>query len=141
MKNNFIKLITLLTVAVINTSCSTTEEVDIDTTAPKVLIESPSVNQTYVGYWGGAWPEADKVIIKALGVDDTKIESIKLTVLNEIGTIVFEKTVNSVTNTQTKLVISASYTPTEIGTYSLVFTAIDLNGNIENSVSRNFTVK
>ncbi|SDS35561.1 hypothetical protein SAMN05216503_2795 [Polaribacter sp. KT25b] len=121
------KLIALLVLGVIYTSSSTNEEEKTDTTALTVLIQSPNLNQTYVGYWGGAWPEADKVSLKALGVDDTKIASMKLTVINDSGTVVFAKTVNSSKSTQTELVISESFTPPEIGTYSVIFNAIDQN--------------
>ena len=141
MKSSKTKLISLLILGVLYTSCSTNDEENTDTTSPTISIQSPNLNQTYVGYWGGAWPEADKVNLKALGVDDTKIASMKLTVINDNGTVVFEKTVNSSPSTQTELVISEIFTPTEIGTYTVIFSAIDLMGNIETSVPRTFSVK
>lgn len=140
MKNIKIKLITLSILGIIYTSCSTDDDKNSDTTAPTVLIQSPNLNQNYVGYWGGAWPETDKVSLKALGTDETRIASMKLTVLNSNGTIVFEKTVNSKTNTQTELIISENFTPKEIGTYNVILSANDVSGNITTSDALPFSV-
>ncbi|XMO88384.1 Ig-like domain repeat protein [Algibacter sp. AS12] len=141
MKNNSIKLITFLLLMVLFASCSNNSEEEMDTTAPTVLIQSPDVNQSYVGYWGGAWPETDRVNLKALGTDETEIASIKLIVINSSGALVFEKTVNSATSNQTELIISESFTPPEVDTYSVVFVVNDVNGNIETSESRTFVVE
>ena len=141
MKNRGTIFIALLLLGVTCTSCSTDDEESMDITAPKVSILSPEGNQTYVGDWGGAWPEGDKVNLKASGVDETNIASMKLTVTNSIGTVVLEITVNSTTDTQTELVISETFTPIDTGTYSVIFTATDVHGNVEISVPRTFLVK
>ncbi|APZ47122.1 hypothetical protein BW723_12880 [Polaribacter reichenbachii] len=141
MKNSRTKLIILFVLAILFTSCSTNNEENIDTTEPMISIQSPQLNQTYVGYWGGAWPEADKVNLIASGVDETGISSIKLTVINESKTVVFEKIVNSTTSSQTELVISENFTPQEIGTYSVIFSVTDVIGNIETSAPRTFLVE
>ena len=141
MKNNNIKLILLIAVGILISSCSNDVEENLDTIAPTISIESPEVNQNYVGYWGGAWPEADKVFIKAIGTDETKIAFMHLKVLDNNGTIVFEKTVNSSANMQTKLIISESFTPSKTETYSVIISATDANGNIQNSDPRFFIVE
>lgn len=141
MKNSRTIVIAVLTLGLTYTSCSTDDEENVDVTAPTVSILSPGLNQTYVGDWGGAWPEGDKVDLRATGVDETKIASMKLAVTNGAGAVVLEKTVNSTTDTQTELIISESFTPTTAGVYSAIFTATDAQGNVEISVPRTFSVK
>ncbi|TRX59989.1 hypothetical protein FNH22_08010 [Fulvivirga sp. M361] len=84
MKNSGTIFSALLILGMMYASCSTDDEGKTDLTAPTISIQSPDVNQTYIGDWGGAWPEEDKVNLIALGVDETKIASMKLTVTNSI---------------------------------------------------------
>lgn len=142
MKNYKI-IIALFVIGFMNVSCSDNDALNkiTDVIEPIISIQSPIVNQTYVGHWGGAWPEADKVILKATGKDETLIESMKLTVLNGKGVSVFEKIVNTTVSNQTELFIAESFQPTDAGIYSVIVTVTDMNGNSKVSLPRTFLVK
>lgn len=51
MISKSIKLIVFITIGFLTTNCSNHLEDTSDTIAPTILIESPEVNQNYVGYW------------------------------------------------------------------------------------------
>ncbi|GAA4235870.1 hypothetical protein GCM10022291_18800 [Postechiella marina] len=140
MKNIKLKLIALFTLSIGYTSCSNDDE-NTENNAPTISIQSPELNQTYIGYWGGAWPDGDKIIVKALGTDEDKVTSMNLTVKNADGTVVLDKTINNTTNNDKALTISESFEPTDAGNYNVIFSATDINGNIETSKPRFFLVK
>lgn len=63
-----------------------------------------------------------------------------LKVLDNNGITVLEKTIINTTDLQTELIISESFTPSKIETYSVIISATDSNGNIKHAEPRFFTV-
>ena len=133
-----ILLSALVAIGITFTNCSSEDDNNTDTNAPTVSIQSPDLNQTYktdLGY--GLGPEI--VILESQGVDDVKIKTMKLTVTNSEGIVVFEKTTNSISDSETTLNIADGFKTSNAGTYNVVYTATDASGNVGTSNPRTFT--
>ena len=143
MKRHRIIAITLLMIGSIFTNCSSDDEEsfdqNLDETNPTISIISPEPDQTFVAEWGGAWPEGEPVTLEAKGIDDVKISSIVVTVTNSNGDIVFEKTIENVSNNDKEFTISESYLSEDQDVYTVIFTATDSSGNIATSAPRTFS--
>ena len=139
VKTHLIFLISLFIIGLTLTNCTSDDEENIDETAPTVSIISPELDQTYVAEWGGAWPEGEPVTLRAKGIDDIKINTMIVTVTNSNGDIVFEKTIENVSNIEKEFMISENYTSENQDVYTVIFTAIDSSGNIGTSTPRTFT--
>ncbi len=133
-KFNFI----LIAIGLIFMNCSENNQSQINDMSPEVLIISPTPNQKYVAEWGGAWPKGEPVTLEANGTDDLEINTIIIVVRNSNGDIVFEKTTDNTSSNKTAFTVSEKYIAQEVDTYTVVFTAIDSNGNKASSISRSF---
>ncbi len=133
-----ILLSALVAIGMTFTNCSSNDDQNADTNAPTISIQSPDLNQTYKTDLGnGLGPEI--VILTAQGIDDIKMKTMKLTITNSDGTVVFEKTTNGSPDTETTLAIADGFETTNAGTYNVVFTATDNSGNVGTSNPRTFT--
>jgi len=136
MKNNKILFSIFLVIGLVFTSCSNDNTV-VDTTAPKVFIQSPILLLAYSTDLGNS-NVPYRVTLKAYGADETKISTLKLIVTNSDGTIVFEKTRGSDVGSIQILDITEGFETTNAGTYKAVFIATDTGGNMTTE-SVNFT--
>ncbi|QJP33944.1 hypothetical protein F0365_05770 [Nonlabens sp. Ci31] len=129
----------LVAIGMTFTNCSSDDDGNADTIAPTISIQSPDLNQTYSTDQGNfLGPEI--AILTAQGVDNVKMETMTLTVLNSDGTVVFEETrSNNDPDNETILTISDGFETTNAGTYNVIFTATDGSGNTETSNPRTFT--
>ena len=129
----------LLIIGLAFTNCTSDDDESIDETAPEISIISPESGQTYVAEWGGAWPEGEPVTLEAKGIDDVKINTMTVTVTNSSGDIVFEKTIENVSNIEKEFMISENYTSENQDVYTVIFTATDSSGKTGTSPPRTFT--
>ena len=139
MKTQKIFLSSLLIIGSTFMNCTSDDNENMDETAPTISIISPELDQTYVAEWGGAWPEGEPVTLKAKGIDDVKISTIIVTVTNSSGDIVFEKTIENVSNNEKEFIVSEDYISADQDVYTVIFTARDSSGNIGTSTPRTFT--
>ena len=138
MKTHKIILSSLLIFGSTFMNCTSDDEENMDETAPTISIISPDPDQNYVAEWGGAWPEGEPVTLEAKGIDDVKIITMTVTVTNSIGDIVFEKTIENVSNNEKEFIISENYISADQDVFTVIFTARDSSGNIGTSTPRTF---
>ena len=100
--------------------------------------DEENMDQTYVAEWGGAWPEGEPVTLKAKGIDDVKISTMTVTVTNSSEDIVFEKTIENISNNEKEFIISENYISADQDVYTVIFTARDSSGNMGTSTPRTF---
>ncbi len=133
-KLNFI----LIAIGLTFMNCTENNQPQINDMSPEILIISPIPNQEYVAEWGGAWPKGEPVTLEANGTDDIEINTIIIVVTNSNGDVVFEKTTDNTSNNKTAFTVSEKYIAQDPDTYTVVYTAIDSNGNKATSISRSF---
>lgn len=128
----------LIAIGTTFTNCSSDDDTNADTIAPTISIQSPDLNQTYsteIGF--GLGPEI--ALLNAQGVDNVKMKTMKLTITNSDGTVVFEKTTESNPDTETTLTIADGFETTNAGVYNVVYVATDSSGNETTTNPRTFT--
>ena len=120
------------------TNCSSDDDGTADTVAPTISIQSPDLNQTYSTDFGNGLG-SEIGLLNGQGVDNIKMKTMKLTVINSDGTVVFEKTTDSNPGIETTLTIADGFKTTNAGTYNVVYTATDTSVNVGTSNPRTFT--
>ena len=131
----------LLAIGMTFTNCGSDDDTITDTNAPTISIISPDFNQTFSTDQGSLLG-AESVFLRAQGVDDIGVKTIKVTVTNSSGTVVFENTQNApeqVNGFSTTFTFGELYETTNAGIYNAVFVVTDTSGNIGTSNPRTFT--
>ncbi len=126
-KLNFI----LIAIGLIFMNCTENNQPQINDMPPEILIISPMQNQ-YITDW------EKPVTLEANGTDDLEIKAMIIVVTNSNGDIIFEKTTDNTSSNKIAFTVSEKYIAQESGTYTVVYTAIDSNGNKTTSISRSF---
>lgn len=132
-----IALCSLIIAGITLTNCTNdnNDNIDKDITSPIITIQSPNLNQLYLTN-AGSGPQT--AILAAEANDETRIESISLSVTNGDGTIVFQQIEENNSDTETSLSISREFETTNPGIYNVIFTAIDTEGSLRVSNPRTF---
>ena len=121
------------------TNCSDDDNIDTDPAPPVITIESPSFSPVQVySTNSGNELEPEIAVLAAEAVDETEIRLIRLSVSDNSGNTVFEQTEEVNLENETTLSISAEFSTTEADAYSVIYTAIDVSGNLRVSNPRPF---
>jgi len=132
MKKNRLLFSAILIVGITFTNCSKDE----DSISPTISIQSPDLNETFKINTLTGIPEG--VILKAQGVDETDMESMKVTVTNSSGIVVFEESEFNGIN-EKEILITSTFRTENSGVYNAVFQATDGEGNTTLTQPRVFT--
>ena len=83
-------MVMLVTLMLFNTGCNN-DDTKTPSSPPEVEIISPSANSIFKIDWGGAWPEEERMLIKATGRSEAGLVLVRIRVLDSQGSLVFQR--------------------------------------------------
>lgn len=118
-------MILMLTLMLFNTGCKD-DDSNNPSSPPEIEIDSPTANSVYIIDWGGAWPEEERMLIKATARSEAGLALVRIRVLDSQGRLEFQDDFFPQGAERHEFVLEEQFYTDDEGEYELIITMLDL---------------